>query len=63
MTNERHEKALEAEDGHIWHERVFSSMKLKCCMNCGFVKNEDQPNQPCPGPVYVGLRNHFTNGE
>ncbi len=44
------------EDGHIWHEKVFSSMKIKCCMNCGFIKNEDQPNKPCPGPIGVGLR-------
>jgi len=46
----------DADDGHVWHEKIFSSMKLKCCMNCGFVKNEDQPNKPCPGPVCVGLR-------
>ncbi len=42
--------------GHIWHEKVYSSMHLLCCMNCGFVKNLDQPNKPCPGPVYVGTR-------
>jgi len=46
----------EGENGHVWHDRVFSSMKIKCCMNCGFIKNEDQMNKPCPGPIGVGLR-------
>ena len=46
----------EGENGHVWHDRVFSSMKIKCCMNCGFIKNEDQPNKPCPGPIGVEPR-------
>lgn len=58
--NDRHERDLE-EDGHFWHPRIFGSMKIKCCMNCGFIKNEDQPNKPCPGLVRVELRapHHF----
>lgn len=43
------------DDGHVWHEKVFSSMQIKCCMNCGFIKN-DRGNKVCPGPVMVGLR-------
>jgi len=46
----------DGENGHVWHDRVFSSMKIKCCMNCGFIKNEDQMNKPCPGPIGAGLR-------
>lgn len=42
--------------GHIWHERVYASMKLLVCMNCGFIKNPDKPNKPCPGPIRVELR-------
>src|SRR5690606_7984224 len=42
---------------------VFSSMKLKVCMNCGFLLNEDQPNKPCPGPVSVGLRAEDATGK
>jgi len=49
--------------GHVWHEKVFSSMKLKVCMNCGFLLNEDQPNKPCPGPVSVGLRAEDATGK
>jgi hypothetical protein len=45
-----------SEDGHIWHERIFSSMKINCCMNCGFIKNEGKPNKQCPGPIGVSLR-------
>lgn len=44
------------DNGHIWHERVFASMQIRCCMNCGFIKNEDKPNKPCPGPIGVSLR-------
>ncbi|KEA07179.1 hypothetical protein [Rhizobium rhizogenes] len=44
------------DNGHLWHERVFSSMQLKCCMMCGFIKNEDQPNKACPGFVAVEVR-------
>lgn len=51
------EAEAKVEDGgHIWHERVFASMQVKCCMNCGFIKNETQPNKPCPGPIGVSLR-------
>ena len=46
----------DADGGHIWHDKVFSSMKIKCCMNCGFIKNGDRPNKPCPGPIHVELR-------
>jgi len=48
---------MSEDNGHIWHERVFASMQIRCCMNCGFIKNEDQPNKPCPGPIGVELRN------
>lgn len=41
---------------HLWHERVFSSMKIKCCMRCGFIENQDKPNKPCPGYVFVTTR-------
>lgn len=44
------------DNGHIWHEKVFSSMRIRCCMNCGFILNENQPNKPCPGPIKVGPR-------
>lgn len=44
------------EQGHEWHERVFTSMRIKCCVKCGFIKNEDRPNRRCPGWVTVGLR-------
>jgi len=46
------------ENGHVWHERVFASMKVKCCVNCGFIKNYDKPNKPCPGPVSVSVRDN-----
>lgn len=39
-------------DGHVWHDRTFASMNLRCCVNCGFIKNEDKP---CPGPIGVTL--------
>lgn len=42
--------------GHIWHEKVYSSMRIMCCMNCGFIKNEGKTNKPCPGPIGVSLR-------
>jgi hypothetical protein len=60
MTSPDKEHPVIPDDGHVWHERIFSSMKIKCCMNCGFIKNEDQPNKPCPGPVFVGLRTQPT---
>lgn len=41
---------------HVWHERIFGSMQNKCCMNCGFILNNDKPNKPCPGPISVKLR-------
>ena len=44
------------ETGHVWHEKVYSSMRILCCMNCGFIKNEEKPNKPCPGPIGVSLR-------
>lgn len=53
----------EDDGGHVWHEKVFSSMKINCCMNCGFIKNEDQPNKPCPGPIRVGLRTALGKGD
>ena len=31
-------------------------MRIMCCMNCGFIKNPDKPNKPCPGPIGVELR-------
>jgi len=47
------------EAGHVWHERIYSSIyssrRIMCCMNCGFIKNPDRPNKPCPGPVGVEL--------
>ena len=46
----------EEDDGHVWHDRVFESMNVRCCMNCGFIKNEHKPNKPCPGPIGVTLR-------
>lgn len=51
------------EQGHIWHQKVFNSMKILCCMNCGFIRNEHKPNRPCPGPVRVEPRidNFSTN--
>lgn len=45
----------DADGVHIWHDKIFSSMKLKCCMNCGFIKNDDKPNKLCPGPIGVEL--------
>ena len=54
--------SLENENGHVWHERIYGSMQIKCCMNCGFIKNEQQPNKPCPGPVVVGLRADHSKG-
>lgn len=54
---------LESENGHIWHERIFSSMQIKCCMNCGFIKNENKPNKPCPGQIGVSLRETSPTGE
>lgn len=53
---------LENENGHVWHEKIFSSMQIKCCMNCGFIRNEKQPNKPCPGPIGVGLRTALRDG-
>ena len=41
---------------HLWHDRVFASMNIRCCMRCGFIQNEDKPNKPCPGWVRVGTR-------
>lgn len=41
---------------HLWHEKIFDSMKINCCMRCGFIKNENKPNKPCLGWVRVGLR-------
>jgi len=49
-------RTVDTENGHIWHEKIFSSMAIKCCMNCGFIKNENQPNAPCPGPIGVEVR-------
>ena len=44
------------EAGHVWHERIYSSMRIMCCMNCGFIKNPEKPNKQCPGPIGVELR-------
>lgn len=44
------------DQGHVWHEKVFASMHLLCCMNCGFIKNPNKPNAKCPGPVAVEVR-------
>jgi rubrerythrin len=60
VVNETTDLALREDGGHEWHERVFASMKLRVCMNCGFILNEDKPNKPCPGVVRVELRSDST---
>jgi hypothetical protein len=44
------------DSGHVWHLHQFASMTLKCCKLCGFVFNPTQPNKPCRGQAYIGLR-------
>ena len=50
------EPAPKDDQGHVWHEKVFASMHLLCCMNCGFIKNPNKPNAKRPGPVAVEVR-------
>lgn len=45
---------------HQWRVREFSAVTLECCDVCGMVKNLDQPNAPCRGPVKVGPKSAAT---
>lgn len=43
------------ERDHAWVERFG----LTCCQRCGIVKRRTGANNPCPGPVRIGLRNRL----
>ena len=42
-------------NGHTW-TKGFLGLGIESCMDCGYVRREDDQNKPCRGPVRVGPR-------